>query len=353
MPTPKKKAASTKVNLVKPASKKTKEVPQISHKINSHKIKSGNFLVRFFSGEQWMNVFKNSLQCWPYIIGRYILVLGLVIGFQFMGVVLLSGVFFAVFGGTTGLENVLANLQVGTLPSPNIMLISIGAFGVWLLYALIVGILGKVAFLSLVKDFVNQQKQRVSVLFFRIGFSFLWRYLGLSLKVFFHILWPILFLLGLFLVWDLVLFLYPNTAIFIAFTATYIPYAFAALFFAALFYVFYMMIKLLFTMPALIHSDKKIGETFALSKSITRGAWWFTALMWGLFVVLLYALNIEISYFGKLDPFILIDAVRPEDIISLTDLLAFLLSLFIFGPISTAFQYLLMLQIAQNQSVKL
>jgi membrane-anchored glycerophosphoryl diester phosphodiesterase (GDPDase) len=114
-----------------------------------------------------------------------------------------------------------------------------------------------------------------------------------------------------------------------------------------------MVVRLFFALPALIQANKSVGETYLLAKSLTRGAWWFTALMWGLFVIMLYAINVGISIISSLDPIILVDAATRQDVVTLTDLLAFLLSLFIFGPITTAFQYLLMLQTAKNQSVKL
>jgi len=343
MPAPKKEAASKKTTSKKIVSVK-KSAPKAPSSVKS---------AGFFNWEQWTNVFADSLSCWKQIIGRYILILIITLGLQFGGVIALSVLIFGIIGGPSGLENVLANIQVGTVPAAPILMGSIGVIILWFLYAVTIGMISKIAFLSLIKDSLNENRKSAVSLIFTEGKTFLLRYLGLALKILFYLAWPLVLVTLLYLAWDISLYLYPNNALSGLLSSIYIGFFFAITYISALIYLIISSVRVLYALPALIQTDKSVSETFAIAKAITYKAWWFTALMWGLFIVLLYAVNIILGIVATFDPIILFEALEPNEALRLTDLLAFLLSLFIFGPITTAFQYLLMLQTAKNQSVKL
>lgn len=332
---------------------KVKSTPKKKAPVKKSSATAKQQSVTFFSWEQWKQTFTLAANSWQHIIGRYTLVLLLALAFQFLGVALLSFGIITIVGGSNGIENFVANLQIGTWPEAGTMIAITAAIVVWFAYLVIVAACSKVAFLSVIKDFVTGNKRPVTTLFFKEGLRFLGRYIGLSLTTFFYILWPVIAFLALFLTWDLVLYSNDSLSLNVPLLDTLTPMLFVVLLLASSAYAIYAGISILFAIPTLIHSDKGVMESFKLTKQITKGAWVFTALMWMLFVALLYAVNIILSTVAYYDPIVIIDAVNPTDIVRLTDLLAFCLSLFIFGPITTAFQYFLMLQTAKNQLVKL
>jgi len=342
----KKKEANTKTS-------KVESTPQKKAPVKKSSVKVKQPSVTFFSWEQWKQTFVLATKAWKHIIGRYTLVLLLALGFQLLGVLLLTYGLVAVAGGTGQIESLVANLFVGTWPDATMMMAITATFLVWLVYLIFVAVLSKVAFVSVIKDFVTGQKRPVISLFFKEGFRLLARYIGVSIATFFYVMWPVIIFLSLFIAWDLMLLSNNSLSLNVPILDALAPVLFVVLFIVSLSYAIYAGIRVLFMIPTLIHSDKNLTTTFKLSKQITKGAWAYTALMWGLFVILLYAINRVLSTIAYYDPIILVEAANPQDIIRLTDLLAFCLSLFIFGPITTAFQYLLMLQTAKNQSVKL
>lgn len=341
MATPKKDA-----NPKKARSKKIKPAKKDPPKTNKTK-------AVYFSWEQWSGVFEKAFNCWKQVLGRYVMVVMLTLGLQILGLFTLSAILLAVFGGLSGLENLLANTMVGTLPEASVLLISLGSFSLWVAYVIYVSILSKVAFYSIIKAQSKEKSLLVLKAYFTEGNRFVWRYVGLSLRLFFYIVWPLIVLFFLFVAWDLSLYFFPLENILpsnLSFLPTLVVVSLLAL---SLAYVLYAAIRVLFAMPLLVQSDKTVVETFQTAQSITRGAWWFTFLMWGLFVMLLYALNIMLAEIAYHDPIVLMEATNAAESLRLTDLLAFFISLLIFGPITTAFQYYLMLQSARNQSVKI
>ncbi len=348
MPTPKKDGVTKKKTVKKTVSKKKVVAQKTSAAVKPTKAKGV-----FFSWKQWSSLFEQSVTAWRHIIGRYTLILFTTLGLQIVGLVLLSTAMFMLLGGPKGLENIIANLQVGTPPSLFQFIASLVSIFLWFLYAVFIGIISKIAFLSLIKDHLTGKPRGVFSLIFKEGIHLFARYLGLALKVFFYITWPLLLALGVFIAWDLILYFNDNIFENNVLMRDWFPIGLAFVFLGALIYLVLKAVQMLFALPALIHSQQNIAKTFETAKSITKGAWCFTALMWGLFVILLYALNTGLGLIASVDPIILVPAVDPADVLHLTDLLAFFLSLFIFGPITSLFQYLLMLQIAKNQSVKL
>lgn len=306
-----------------------------------------------FSWNQWSETFMKALNCWQKVILGYVLILGIVLGLHILGLFTLSAVLLAVFGGVGGLEDIMANLQIGTMPGSKVMALSLLCFVAWLMYAIYVGTLSKIAFYGLIRNHSQGKKQSVFSLFFQEGNHRALSFIGLGLKVLFYVMWPLLVLLFLFIVWDFLLYQAELRALDLSVITMITPWVVILLIFAALVYIVFAVIRVLFAMPLLVHTGKKAGETFALAKSLTKGSWWFTALMWGLFVVLLYAANVVLTELAYLDPTVLFEGASAANSFRLADLLAFLISLFIFGPITTAFQYYLMLRGAKNQSVKI
>ena len=342
----KKKETTTKTLKVKSTPKKKAPTKKSS-------VTAKQRFVAFFSWEQWKQTFTLATSSWKHIIGRYTLVLLLALGFQLLGVMLLSFGLVTIAGGPNGIENFIANLQIGTWPETTTILAITAVILLWFAYLITVAACSKVAFISVIKDFVTGKKRSVTTLFFKEGPRFLGRYIGLTLVTFFYILWPVLVFLGIFLAWDLILLSNNSLSLNVPILDAITPVLFAVLLLASLAYAIYAGVKVLFAIPTLIQSDKSVMKSFELTKQITHRAWFFTALMWMLFVVLLYAVNIILSTVAYYDPTIILNGPTPQDIIRVTDLLAFCLSLFIFGPITTAFQYFLMLQTAKNQLVKL
>jgi len=347
------KNSATKKKTAKPVTKAKKVTvkPKVSAAVKTPK--KAPKKVGCFSWDQWSETFMKAINCWKKILPGYGLVLGVVLGLHILGLFTLSTVLLSVFGGVGGLENTVANLQIGTMPESKVMALSLICFMAWVLYAIYVGTLSKIAFYGLIRNESQNKKASAFTLFFQEGPRLALSYIGLSLRVLFYVAWPILALFGLFVLWDLLLYQAELKALNLSGLTMLTPLIVILLILATAAYMVFAAVRFLFALPLLVHTGKKAGEAFALAKEITKGAWWFTALMWGVFVILLYSANIVLTELAYLDPMVLFEGESAAESFRLADLLAFLISLFIFGPITTAFQYYLMLRGAKNQSVKI
>lgn len=307
----------------------------------------------FLDWPQWKNIFTHSINCWKAVLWRYTLILITSVALQLLGVVLFSGVVVLLLGGVGGIESLVANLQIGTMPEGSVIGMIFLAFLVWIAYATVFGAMSKIAFLAVIRDNVKGKRHGVLHLIFKEGLQRTLSYLGLALRVFFYVTWPLFVAVLLVIAWS-ELRVPADWAGEVGPEAHPLELIMAVvLSLVVIFYMLYAGIRMLFALPLLIHTGKKAGETFTHMQKIMTGSWWYVGSMWMLFVALLYGVNALLGVASYLDPIILVDAVNPEDQVGVVDLLAFLMSLFIFGPITAAFQYYLMLQTAKNQSVKL
>lgn len=302
-----------------------------------------------FNWDQWQGMFTEAIESWPVVAGRYaaIFLLGLML--QLSGVLLMIFVFSGLLGGMSGIENIIANLEVGTLPSLSVLWTAGLVFIAWTAWAIVVGSLSKVAHLALIRDHVKRTKNPAGVidLMFQEGWQRCWAYMWLGLKVFVIIAWPVLLvgLLGGGWWWaQSTLWLdgsdVPGALRFLSEGIT-AGLMFGALLVAAMVYLIYRSVTLFFVMNVFIYTGKDTVTSMTKTQKITAGAWWYVFLNWLLFFCMLYAASIALELVGAVDP------------TGIINLLAFLVSVFIFAPITLLFQYALMLQTAKNQSVKL
>jgi|GEM_PF-5082335 len=308
---------------------------------------------KFFNWSQWKDLFGQAVDCWKAIIGKFSLVLFISLGLQLVNFFLYSTSLSLVLGGQQGLENIVANLQVGTLPEAKIvalfLLITLG----WMCICVLIALMSKVAFVGLIRNYVKGSQSSVKDLFFNEGFKRSGGYFWLGLKVALMIAWPFIIIAAVAFSTvsiDLTSFESAEPEVFFP------PYVGLGLFLAmplAFLYLVYMSVRLLFAMQLFVHTKSTAKMAFSKAWQLTKNSWWYVFCMWGLVVALLYGVNQLLFQASLIDPVVLIDAIDPEEQLGLVDLLAFLLSLFIFAPIAASFQYMLMLKVAKNQSVKL
>jgi hypothetical protein len=363
------KAPKKTVKKAKPVSKsktkaltiKAKPAPSKPRKTNKTKKDSffstaywNRLVKKSFSWNQWIATVVNALMCWKSIVLGFILVFALAVGLQYVGVIIFEKLLLLLFGGELGLENVAANLAVGTPPSTSQLVLTSLVFVLWFGYVFYLLSITLISLYLLIRRHVNKTTEWAFVLFFKEANRFFFRSTGILLRLLFSVTGPLILLMSVVTAWDL-------TVSYAAVNNLELPIApmaiiyYLILFFipVVLIYTIFAFIKMLFAFPLLVHSNGSARETFKLAKTLTHKNWWFTFLMWVLFMVVLNALNLVIDMVAAFDTFILMPATQMSEALRLTDLLAFLISMFIFGPIVIAFQYYLMLQCAKNQSVKI
>ena len=330
--------------------KKTKSTTVKTKKAPTTKLKSGSF----FSWTQWEALFGESLNIWSSIIVRYAGVFLMSLGLQLVGVFALMASTLSIFGGTetllktftgdlSALENLVANALVGNVPPlPQIWSFT-GVLGLWILWAGTVGAFSKIGVLALLRDHFKKQHHSAWYLLFADGAHFFWRYVWLSFKIFLVAAWPVILVYLLLMAWSVLVQVNFEAGTEIPYTTErIIPIGLTGVFALTLVYAVYKTITLFFAPPNLVYSQASAAHAWAKSKQLTSGAWWYTFLMWLLFVALLVVINEGLTLAALNDP--------TEWVINL---LAFLVAAFILAPVTVAFQFCLMRQVAKNQSIKL
>ncbi len=318
---------------------------------NNPKTMTNTKSFNWFDDKAWVRMLQESIKNWLPALPKFIGVILLTFILQLLGVVVAAGLIFMSLGGLAGAENVFANLMVGTVPETNVLVPFMVSLVAWILYAVFVNVLSKVTWLAIIRDQLNGTKTALLKLFFNEGVIRFWAYVWLSLKVFFFIAWPIIALMILFIGWD---FLLLFDVVAVNYVNLITPFVVVPLIIAALVYIVWASVRLLFALPMLIHTGESASKAFQMAKGLTAGKYWVSTLLnWGLFVAVLYVANLVLSLASWIDPIAIFPGEALEETVGLVDLLAFFVSLFIFGPITSLFQYLLMLESAKNQSVKI
>lgn len=344
----KKTTSRAKSTAQKVAPKATTKAPvKKTVKKNTAKAAAKATPVRFFSWGQWKQTLAQAVDCWKGMFNRYALIVLLSIALQILGVAVLGLALVALAGGSQGMENLMANLMVGTPPESSVVSGILLSLGLWFVYAVVIGLMSKVAILALVREQLKGKKlPSVRALFWQEGWRRAGSYFLLGLLVVGYVAWPLVGLLAFVFSVGQIEGTDETARLIFPDGMAELSVVWAV---AALCYLLYAGVRMIFALPMLIQSGKGVMETFRATKELVTGNWWYVALMWLLFVLVLYAVNMVLGVVSYFDPVVLVDAVRPDERVKLTDLLAFLLSLFIFAPIASAFQYGLMLQTAKNK----
>lgn len=268
-----------------------------------------------------------------------------------LGVLLFGGLLFLSLGIET-VQNIFTNINMNAGNGTSVLLApyfqTIGAvFFLFICWAFIFGSIGKIAGILAVKDYVKKKETNPFVLYFVKSWSYFWKYVGGSFRVFWYITWPILVvLIALFILGKLLL---SSNSIDIA---PIVIIAILAILFFIPFFIFlvYRSIKALFTTFFIIHSDKSISQSFENSLKIVKGNFW---IIFGSFVLITFPFLILGWINSVLDYFITAqENINYDYLLYSLEILDFLINFFIFAPIMISFVYFLMVHIAKIKHIK-
>ena len=291
--------------------------------------------------EIWQKTFRNSCaafsQIWWKICSINLLAALIILG----STAILAAVTFLFLGGKSGVENFLINAQITGILSTShkIFFIILIILFVKIIFTFVV--LAKIGNFLLVKNFQQKKKLNLFKIFFTDSWKFFWRYVGITLRIFWYIFWPI-FLLGIFGGGAMYFFAIKTFL-------KYLNYEIPILFFVflILFFVFFLIILIwrvtnsFFAVPNLIHFDKKISAAFHDGIAILRGNWWkIFSLIFCFFLIIIGAnLLIEPQLFF---PF-------SKNLLLILEIFGGIISFFILTPFAVIFPYFLMLEILNKK----
>jgi len=247
-------------------------------------------------------------------------------------------------GNLAALENEIANLVLG---SPDLgFLWSMG--GLFILLMTVVFLISFITNIAALLTFKNNRGKKSNnpfSVFFGQSWSFLGRYTGMTFRVFWYVIWPVL------LTFLAVIATTIGVDAFGGIAEISTAIGFLGLL-VGLSLLFWRSIRALFAYAALIQSNKAVAPTFEKAIALVKGHWWLV--LWGLALFFVPMIIIQ----GLLDPELLSLTPLPEMIspgifIAGASLISVLLSLFVFAPLSISFVYLLMLHLSKTKKIKL
>ena len=281
----------------------------------------------------WTKTFRGSCaafsQIWWKICSINILAALLVLA----GFLIVGAAGFLFFGGISGIENFFANAQMtGILTASQKIFFAISIiFLVKIIFTFV--IISKISNFLIVKNFAQQKKINLLQIFFSDSWKFFWKYVGITLRIFWYVFWPI-FLLGIF---------FGSTMYFFA-TKNFLNYETPSL---ILFFIFFLIILIwrvtnsFFAILNLIHFDKKISAAFRDGIAILRGNWWKKfSLIFCFFLIIIGAnLLIEPQLFFSFS----------KNLLLILEIFGGIISFFILTPFAIIFPYFLMLEILNKK----
>jgi len=252
-----------------------------------------------------------------------------------LGTIILSA--FGMFFFRGELENIILNISNNTLPTISLPIIVLGIG--WILFVGVFIILGKISNWILLKNSEKQTHQNILKVYFVETWKFFGRYVILGLRAF----WPIIFIPISILLGNFLSTLLPNS-LQGTFANIWSATIFWLLFFLAIIFVFYRMIRYFFLMPCLIKKNETAGKIFTHVKTHTQGNFWRLTVV----IVVLFTLFINLSQMmSKLVEIqnSLIGSILAESA-------NWLVSLFLLTPLFLSFQYDLFLRMEKLKKTK-
>ncbi|MCF7812409.1 hypothetical protein K9M59_02325 [Candidatus Gracilibacteria bacterium] len=189
-------------------------------------------------------------------------------------IIVSSALLFAIayIGFREQLQNFFVNVQFGGAISNGILLILFAL--VWGLFVLVFSINGKVANWLVIKNHLQKKKRNPFSLYFVDAWSFFWRYIGIGLRMIWHILWPIAFVLF-------------ATYLATSFWESRIIFSTGIVF--GIFVGIWRFIEVFLAPPLLIAKDTDPKKIWEESLTLVRGRWWRVFLS---FITFFFLLNI-------------------------------------------------------------
>lgn len=341
-----KKTTSTAKKVVKSSASTAKKPQKTAKKV----VRTG----KLFTLADWKKTAQTALQAWSSVGWRIFSLFLLFFAATIATLALLAGAYIVLFGGLSGLESQLANVNLGT---PDIGLLWAMGLGFILLMTVLVvlSFLVNISTWLTLKNYAHGRPNNPITVFFRDAWEYLGRYTWLSVKIFFYIFLP---LLGLILLGSLMGILFGAIEAFVpdqtmAMVAMIILGVVAVvLFFFLLRMLFHRWIEAVLMPVTLIESNASVPEVWSKSLALAQDNWGTI-----LGAILLFAF-----------PFWIIQVLTDPEVMTLYASDAFLQNDWLFGgaialnvifsllimtPITTAFLYGVTRHFSNVKNIKL
>ncbi len=271
------------------------------------------------------------------------------------GIVVLSvfGMVTFLFSGFQEFGDFLANQQFGGESNNIKFLILFLGFMLVIVLVIIGGVIGKVANWLVIRNSSKKKNENPFKTFFKDSWQFLGRYLWLSLKIFFYIVWPIV-IGGVMILLSTILLNNPEGLVSI------IPITLGVLLFS---FTIYRIFRIIFASAFMIAANKNSKEAFNTSVEMVKNNWWFVFISIVSVVILisipLFVMNFSdyLMSFGwdfSIANFKDFSSNTPQIYSpSFFVWIKMILSFFVVAPLGTSFMYFLMLNLVDNKKIKI